>query len=73
MSPDSCALLAFEVNRAVSSAIATDAETSEPERARRWRALERARLEAAHFLLWRGNAEDRRLAVRWAFRSRKSQ
>jgi len=65
MRPETEALLAFDVGDALRAAREADAKRTPEDRERAERALERARLEAAEFLVDCGSPADARLAAAW--------
>lgn len=61
--------LDFDVDDVLGNAARVNAAVSPAERARHRAAVDRARVDAARFLLQRGGAADRQLAARFAFRA----
>lgn len=61
------AILEFDIDAAIREAKRAYAERPEEDRDRHRAAVDRARFDAARFLLERGDAEDRRLAARFIF------
>ena len=68
MTPETTALLSFDVDEALAAARDADARRTPDERKRAAEALERARFEAAEFLVDRGNPAEARLAAGWLLR-----
>lgn len=67
MRPDTAALLDLDIDQILRDAVEHYSRVAPAEQARHRAAVGRARLDAARFLLRRGDAEDRRLAARHAF------
>ncbi|MBK8593992.1 MAG: hypothetical protein IPN83_00070 [Holophagales bacterium] len=67
MSPEAAAALAFDVDAFLEEAARAVAAIPPAERSRHRAAVDRARFDAARFLLQRGSAVDRQLAARFAF------
>lgn len=65
MTAETEALLAFDVDEALRAALEADAKRTPEDRERAELALERARLEAAEFLIDGGSPADARLAASW--------
>lgn len=65
MRADVAAVLAFDVDAAIRAAREADAKRTPEDRERAELALERARLEAAEFLVDGGSPADARLAAAW--------
>ncbi len=61
--------LDFDVDDVLEEAARAYAATPPAERARHRAAVDRARVDAARFLLQRGSGADRQLAARFAFRA----
>jgi hypothetical protein len=68
VTPETTALLAFDVNEVLRLAREADARRTPADRSRAADALERARFEAAEFLVDRGNPAGARFAAGWLLR-----
>ena len=71
MTAETQILLGLDVDELLVALAAASAAVAPEDRVRHASARERARFEAARFLLRRGSAEDRLLAARWALRRRR--
>ena len=67
MTPETAAIVAFDVDEVLADVRASEAKRTPEEKERAALAIDRARFEAARFLLANGTPGDRQIAARFAF------